>query len=93
MEKRVVTKKAPAIQTFETVMYIGPDIRKHGLSKGVVVKGNFEERYASVIKEYPVVKNLFVKVDNNLGEKKKNLLVRGTAENVVFEKIKSLIGG
>lgn len=77
----------------ETKIYIGPSIKKYGLSSGAIYKGELPENVKEAIKEYKEIEILFIPVDTNLALKKRNLKTPGTKENIIYKALLKKIGG
>ena len=88
-EKKV--KKEPE-KTF-LKMYIGPAIKKYGLTPGTVYENIFCGNVQAVIENYPEIKELFINIDNNFAKNKNNIKVLGTKENVFYKKLLKKLGG
>ncbi|MGL4566920.1 MAG: hypothetical protein ACRCU6_00160 [Fusobacteriaceae bacterium] len=74
-------------------MYIGPNLVNEGLTNGTVVRGEFDNRMQSIVEKYPLIKYLFVVVDKDLAVMKRNITIKGTMENTIFNKVLETIGG
>lgn len=88
-EKKI--KKEPE-KTF-LKMYIGPAIRKYGLTPGTIYEGISLGNVQAAIEKYPEIKELFVDVDNNFAKNKDNVKVSGTKENIFYKKLLKKLGG
>ena len=73
-------------------MYIGPNIAKFGIASGTIYNG-YPENVKAAIKEYKEIESLFIAIDDNFPTKKGNIKISGTRENILYKKIKELIGG
>lgn len=73
-------------------MYIGPNIGKFGIASGTIYNG-YPENVKAAIKEYKEIEALFIVIDDKFPTKKGNIKISGTKENILYKKIKELIGG
>lgn len=74
-------------------MYIGPAIRKYGLTPGTIYEGISLGNVQASIEKYPEIKELFVDVDNNFAKNKDNVKISGTKENIFYKKLLKKLGG
>lgn len=68
-------------------IYIGPTIKKYGLNSGSIFVGNLPANIQDALEKFPIVKELFVPVDEYFSMAKKNLKKEGTRENILYKKI------
>lgn len=74
-------------------MYIGPAIRKYGLTPGTIYEDISLGNVQTAIENYPEIKELFINIDNNFAKNKNNIKVSGTKENVFYKKLLKKLGG
>ena len=73
-------------------IYIGPSALKFGISKDTVFKGEVPKIYEAFFKKYPLAQNLVVELEK-LTECKVKLSQKGSAEQVIYEKIERQMRG
>lgn len=86
MKNREIIKDIP-------VIYIGPTIKKYGLNSGNIFIGSLSENVQETLKEFPILKELFVPINEDFPLIKKNLKIEGTKENILYKKIIKELGG
>lgn len=72
-------------------MYLGPSIERYGLINGNIFENELPINIKEAINHYPLIKELFIPIDNNFSNIKKNLNVEGTKENIFFKKILKIL--
>lgn len=75
------------------VIYIGPTIKKYGLNSGNIFIGSLSINIQETLKKFPILKELFVPIDENFPLIKKNIKIEGTKENILYKKIIKELGG
>lgn len=75
------------------VIYIGPTIKKYGLNSGNIFIGSLSINIQETLKKFPILKELFVPIDENFPLIKKNIKTEGTKENILYKKIIKELGG
>ncbi|MGL6169170.1 MAG: hypothetical protein ACRC0Y_12880 [Fusobacteriaceae bacterium] len=90
---KVLEKDLPSKKENSAKMYIGPSFEAIALSHGVVVKGDVNKIYGSVIKKIPEIEKLFVKIDKDLFLKKSAVFQKGSTENYFYNLVKEKFMG
>lgn len=75
------------------VIYIGPTIKKYGLNSGNIFIGSLSINIQETLKKFPILKELFVPINEDFPIVKKNLKIEGTKENILYKKIIKELGG
>lgn len=74
-------------------MYIGPAIKKYGLTPGTVYENISCGNVQAAIENYPEIKELFINIDNDFAKNKNNINISGTKENIFYKKLLKKLGG
>ena len=74
-------------------MYLGPSIRKYGLTTNTVYLGDFPSNVEDAIKEFPEITSLFLEVNSEFALNKGKVVKTGTRENILFNRILKKLGG
>ncbi|MBR8701158.1 hypothetical protein IX317_001844 [Fusobacterium sp. DD29] len=91
-EKKEKAIEETTQQGIDHIIYLGPSIAKYGLVNGQIYIGK-SDLVEVVLQEYPEARNLFVPIDEKLCEMKMRIAKHGTAENILFNELKSKING
>lgn len=75
------------------VIYIGPTIKKYGLNSGNIFIGSLSINIQETLKKFPILKELFVPINEDFPLIKKNIKIEGTKENILYKKIIKELGG
>ena len=74
-------------------MYLGPAIRKYGLTTNTVYLGDFPSNVEDAIKEFPEITSLFLEINSEFALNKGKVVKTGTRENILFNRILKKLGG
>ena len=74
-------------------MYVGPVIKKYGLTTGTVYEDINVGNIKTAIEKYPEIKELFVEIDKDFAKNKGNINILGTRENIFYKKLLKKLGG
>jgi hypothetical protein len=76
----------PEVKVPVTLIYCGPNIPGGLLQKYALYKGGVPDHFNEIIKKCPVIKNLFVAV-NELAATQKALEIPGTPQNTFYAEV------
>lgn len=89
--ENIEKKTTEAKKVQGSLFYLGPTIKKYGLYKNTIFT-EFPKNIVNdeLISKIPLIKLLFVKMDN-LSKSRKLLLTKGTSINKAFNQVKEAI--
>ncbi|WP_372713335.1 hypothetical protein [Ilyobacter sp.] len=90
LSERAVKKNK--VDKIKRRIYIGPSAIKFGISKDAVFKGEVPKVYEEFFEKYPLAQKLVVELEK-LTECKVKLAQKGSAEQVMYEKIERQMRG
>ena len=81
------TEEKKEIKKIEKKMYLGPNLKKYGITTGQIYEG---EHSNGKIKG---LDNLFVKIDKDFPKVKERFTQKGTKENILYNEVLKQLGG
>lgn len=80
------------VKKIEKKMYLGPTIKKYGLTTGQIYEGEHSNVKSAILK-IKGLNTMFVKIDKDFSKTKDRFSQKGTKENILYNEILKQLGG
>lgn len=80
------------IKKIEKKMYLGPNLKKYGITTGQIYEGE-HSNVKDAISKIKGLDNLFVKIDKDFPKVKERFTQKGTKENILYNEVLKQLGG